>query len=294
MFLTILESMKKLLLALFLISFSQLALGSKINSLIVQSSGLPIEERVEIFSSFFKGKPTLESPLGEGRTGKFDKDPLYRFDGFDCTTFVETVLALSHSLDFAEFEKNINLIRYKNGVISFSTRNHFISLDWIPNNQSAGFIQDITRSLFTHGTKVSQALINKPNWYFKMKIGQIQGLNRPGPQLLNQLRSLGKNFTPQLTSLDYVAIALVLKHLELIPSGSIINIVREGFDLSASIGTSLIISHQGIAVRKGNKLFYRHSTTVGPKKVIDTPLQDYLSRYIKHSTIKGINILGPR
>ncbi len=286
--------MKKVIITLFFLSFSQLALGSGLRPLIIKTSGLPIEERMEIFSSFFLGKPTLQSPLGEGKRGKFDKDPLYRFDGFDCTTFVETVLALSHSLNFAEFEKNIDLIRYKKGVISFPTRNHFISLDWVPNNQKAGFIHDITRALFVHGTRLSQAQIDRQNWYRKMKISQIQGIKHPSSLLLKELRGIGKKYSPELASLDYVPLSLALKHLDLIPSGSIINIVREGFDLTNSIGTSLIVSHQGIAIRIKNKLIYRHSTTVGPKKVIDISLQDYLLQYINHPTIKGINILSPR
>ena len=39
----------------------------------------------------FLGAPYMNSPLGEDVAP--DSDPLIRFDAFDCTTFVETVLA---------------------------------------------------------------------------------------------------------------------------------------------------------------------------------------------------------
>ena len=73
----------------------------------------------------FLGVPYMNSPLGEGVMP--DSDPLIRFDAFDCTTFVETVLAGGDV-------NKLNKIRYKNGNVGFLNRNHFIESDWLINN----------------------------------------------------------------------------------------------------------------------------------------------------------------
>ena len=95
--------------------------------------------RMKAFSAEFLGLPYGTSgPLGEGVSGRYDQDPLYRFDTFDCTTFVETVVSLSLSKDVDAFENAMNRIRYEGGEVEFLKRNHFPSLQWIPNNLSNG------------------------------------------------------------------------------------------------------------------------------------------------------------
>ena len=73
----------------------------------------------------FLGAPYANSPLGEEIAP--DTDPLIRFDAFDCTTFVETVLANGDI-------RKLNRIRYQNGNVGFLNRNHFIETDWLHNN----------------------------------------------------------------------------------------------------------------------------------------------------------------
>ncbi|MFX7825307.1 N-acetylmuramoyl-L-alanine amidase-like domain-containing protein, partial [Acinetobacter baumannii] len=71
---------------------------------------------------------------GEGDRDVFDQDPLWRLDVFDCTTFVETVLAASLATDRAGFERELFDIRYHDGRVRYLSRNHFPETDWIPNN----------------------------------------------------------------------------------------------------------------------------------------------------------------
>jgi hypothetical protein len=86
----------------------------------------------------FLGSRYLGDPLGEGLSGQYDQDDLYRFDGFDCTTFVETIMALAGASDFEHFERRMNAIRYEAGRIEFTARNHFPSCS--PQNYCPGFI----------------------------------------------------------------------------------------------------------------------------------------------------------
>ena len=54
-------------------------------------------ERLIAVSSMFLDTPYLNSPLGEGAGHPPDPDPLIRFDGVDCTTFVEQTMALARA-----------------------------------------------------------------------------------------------------------------------------------------------------------------------------------------------------
>ena len=270
-----------------------LNLDAKISTLIDQNTGLSPQTKMEIYSSHFLGKPTLKFPLGEGKDGRFDKDPLYRFDGFDCTTLVETVLGLTHSESMEEFKRVILDIRYENGKVSYLNRNHFISADWIPNNEKNGLIRDITFDLFGDHSKVSHATISKKNWYAHKKAEDIQG--QPWSiKLHHDLIHLGRDLEDERVGVPYAPLKIALDHMDLIPSGTIINIVRVGYDLKEFIGTELIVSHQGIAIRRNGALYYRHATTLEPYKVVDVLLKDYLTQYNNHPTIKGINILLPQ
>jgi len=69
--------------------------------------------RIAYFSHALLNRPYVLGPLGEGTKALYDREPLYRNDVFDCTTFVETVLALSLSNNVNQFKEKMNHIRYK-------------------------------------------------------------------------------------------------------------------------------------------------------------------------------------
>ena len=65
----------------------------------------------------------------------------------DCTTFVETVLALTRSLEqnkltFDAFCYNLRMIRYSEGIVSYPTRQHYFTY-WIQENEKKGIVKDI-------------------------------------------------------------------------------------------------------------------------------------------------------
>lgn len=68
---------------------------------------------------------------------------------FDCTTFVETVLALKRCMDqrkptFANFCDNLQLIRYRGGAVSYANRLHYFSA-WIHDNEDLRVVTNIGR-----------------------------------------------------------------------------------------------------------------------------------------------------
>jgi hypothetical protein len=130
-------------------------------------------KRMAQASRYFLGKPYFLGALGEGPDAEFDKGPLYRTDAFDCTTFVETTLALAQANKLEQFKTIIKKIRYNDGDISFINRNHFISVDWNINNARNGYIRDITTQ-FPAPYKIANTWINEPNWYQKLSADDIE------------------------------------------------------------------------------------------------------------------------
>ena len=100
---------------------------------------------VEI-GSFFLGVPykadVLEAP------GK--EKLIVKLSSFDCTTFVETLLALTGcalhgKITQPKFRKTLKFIRYRQGTISgYSSRLHYFT-DWLRDNEKKKILKDISR-----------------------------------------------------------------------------------------------------------------------------------------------------
>lgn len=257
--------------------------------------------RLDDESAAFLNKPYLLYSNGEGVHGIYDQNPLYRTDGFDCFTYVSTVLALVENEDLNGFQNSVRAINYRDNTPSFLTRNHFTSVDWNRKNQQNGFIEDVTASLFPKYYKVSDTLIDKPHWFAAMNEDRIQLLTNPGEAriqaLLNDLKQKGQIFSPVESHLNYLPLSALFDAkgkakqalFDKIPSGSVIEIVRPNWDLTKQIGTHLDVSHMGLAIRKKGILYYREASSLD-KKVEDVPMADYLAGYLDSKTVKGINI----
>lgn len=264
---------------------------------------ISLEQKIEKISHNFMGKPYALGALGEGQNGYIDQSPLYRTDGFDCETYVSTVLGLSLADNLTDFKEKINHIRYINNHPSFISRNHFISLDWLPNNIKKGYVVDITNKIHDKNHhpfyKIAKATINKQSWLLHqtnstLKIKQT----KEKQQRLKQLHKQAINYPPKTATIRYLPlnklftknkqpIAYIFNQL---PNGSIIQIVRPNWQLKNKIGTNLNVSHLGFAIRKDDILYFREASSIA-LKVIDIPLTDYLKGYIDSPTVKGINVL---
>jgi hypothetical protein len=101
-----------------------------------------IGERMRLISSRFSGCPYIVNPLiGSARAPEVFTVSLA---GFDCVTYIETVLALALSDSVDQFVETIRHVRYKNGQVDWKSRNHYMT-GWIKNNSRQGFIRNITR-----------------------------------------------------------------------------------------------------------------------------------------------------
>lgn len=253
--------------------------------------------RLDLYSRSFLGVPYGHGgPLGEGPQGRYDQDPLYRFDAFDCTTYVETMMSLALSKDADEFEKTMDEIRYENGIVDYLKRNHYPSLQWIPNNISNGILKEINHLVLPESEiKTAEAVINLPGWLKKIKLEEIRipfATHEERLSRLEELQSLASQFSPMVATLRYLPINTLVKRphlLKLIPSGTLVNFVRPNWDLTELAGTHMNVSHQGFIFKKDGKTVLRHASTSG--KVVEVDLLAYLKNYVNHATMKGIHLM---
>lgn len=263
--------------------------------------------RLEQISSCSLGRPYLLGALGEGPCGRFDQNPLYRVDAFDCLTYVNTVLALFFSENWADFPKKIIAINYRDSELAYQNRHHFMH-DWNAANAKLGFLQDITQKIVENNQPIfrsSQTFIDRPNWFRRRQLEDIK-LPPDIPeaerrQRLEELRAFSEQCIAEQSDLSYLPLDRLFDDrgqakialFDQIPSGAIMEVVRPNWDLREKIGTHLNISHLGFIFRQKDQLIFRDASLL-KKQVSDTPLIEYLKAYLNHETIKGINLQLPR
>ncbi len=198
----------------------------------------------------FLGAQYINSPLGEGVAP--DADPIIRFDAFDCTTFVETVLANGN-------QKKLNQIRYKNGDIDFLNRNHFIESDWMVNN--ADIVKNVSGQFGE--TAIRNVKIDKKSWF-------------------KRVHNIDTNFKVQNIALEYLPYDNFTKPN--ISREMIVLFITDNQKIRDNIGTDLAVVHMGFALPNGK---LRHaSSDMG--RVVDVDLMEYVQQRKQNKNNIGI------
>lgn len=247
---------------------------SQIDAFLRRLSGKTgLAQRIEAVSREFLDVPFAFSPLGEGPGNSPDSDPLISFKAADCTTFVEETLALALSVNLKRAEALLKKLRYNDGRVDYLQRKHFMMAQWIPLNQKAGYIKDVTR-------QVGGALVRVVE-------------KRLGPQVWSRRRP-EKNWpllepaqVPQgVFRLPIVPIESVEDVAEHIQPGTILFVVRDDFG-----NMPVRISHMGLVVEMHGKRFLRHASRVFGR-VADERLEAFFARNraYKRWPVEGINL----
>lgn len=89
----------------------------------------------------------LDTPYVGGTLDVNEQEELVvNFEGLDCVTFIETVMALANTaegnaLTFDAFTNELQRIRYRDGVLTdYASRLHYTT-DWIDNNVAKGVLE---------------------------------------------------------------------------------------------------------------------------------------------------------
>lgn len=259
--------------------------------------------RVEKFSEYFLGRSYVFFPIGEGNAGDFDQNPLYRTDVFDCFSYVTLILALTESHDLGEFQANYVKINYADSNVVFAKRYHFTN-DWNIANNKNGYLTDITNKISDRDgkpvAKTSVTLIDKPGWFKSLPPTRIRWREPLTSQqlagLTAKLHELSSKVRSEESVISYIPLEILFVNdkpnyylFDQIPSGTVVEIIRSNWDLTAKIGTRLDVSHVGLAIRTNKGLMFREASEIAGK-VIDVPLAEYLQNCLENKTISGINL----
>jgi hypothetical protein len=203
--------------------------------------------------------PYGESPLGEGQ-GR-DPDPRFRLDRFDCTSLVETALALGAAGSVAGAEPLLDGIRYA-AAPGFETRNHYVEAQWLPDLAAKGWIADVTAEVGGDAAIVVTVRHGRADWRDEARRGKlVAGLD---PERMPDGES----------RLPLVPLGRVMGIAPRIPAGTILLVARE-----ERKGRPSRVVHMGIVVvdGRGERLVRHASRDLG--RVVDERLERFVARY---------------
>lgn len=107
------------------------------------------QERVEALGKMFLDRPYIAGTLD---TASGEEALTINMEEFDCTTYVETMLALAYTLgenrtSWRDFVYNLERMRYRNGTINgYPSRLHYAS-DWVVDNVHRGNLKEVTSQI---------------------------------------------------------------------------------------------------------------------------------------------------
>jgi len=261
--------------------------SEKLIRLAASLSMVDIATRIDFFSRQFLGSPYLSNPQGEGEHADIDSAPLYRFDGFDCVTYVNNILALALSHDEKSFEKKLLQLNYYYAIPQYENRFHFMSVDWNPQNQKNNIVRDVTRDIQDEKNNAiaewAEGDIDRPNWFIKKGLAHLaQTVKKEWVRLpyLPLKKLFDDNKNPRAFLFNQI------------PDVSIIEIIRPNWNLTEKIGTNLHVSHVGFGIRDASQsLLFRHASSE-QKGVVEILLSDYLKNYLESESVRGISVFA--
>ena len=231
--------------------------------------------RLDAVSRELLGAPYVLGPLGEGAPP--DADPRFRLDAFDCTTYVETVLALALSAagDEAAARSWLDRIRYTGGVQEFASRRHLIDAQWIPELERDGLLRDVTRRIGGGATRTASLRLSRAAWE-RSDLATDHGL---GWSAVPHGRHTLAYLPWELVERDDVRAAL--------PTVSIFNLVA-----NATPSAPTLVIHQALVLRTEDGGWIARHASSSSHRVVEEPLDDFLDRSRgRKRSVLGVNVL---
>lgn len=224
----------------------------------------------------FLGRPYVHCTL----EGNATEQLVVNMQQFDCTTFIETTLALAltdqeltanYSQVQAEpvFRKYLTKIRYRSGQVDgYASRLHYLS-DWLRDNERKGFIQDVTREI--GGVQVQKDLN-----YMTTAMHKYPPLS--DPVVYKQMAQVQTDISQQpfwfIRKAQFRASESKLHEGDIV----LLTAARPGLDTR----------HVGYATWRNGRVYLLHASSDHHKVVItNVPLADYL---LANKRLSGIRV----
>lgn len=231
----------------------------------LQSLPKNLIQRIEQVSAQADGTPYFLGPLGEGPDAPFDKKPLINLKQVDCVTFCEQTLALALSQNYNEAVQTLQKIRYKAGEIKMECRNHYTMADWTVNNR--WLMEDISSHLAGH--QWLSRTISHQKLFASQKFDGIQ-VREPD----------------RLMKVAYIPEAQIESILPQLKSGDMGVLIQDHEGIFAA--------HTGFMIQKEGQWIFRNATSIGLKKVVDTPISELINALKKSKRLIGMSFVRPR
>ncbi len=195
----------------------------------------------------------------------------------DCVTFVENTLALSRCIkmkqySFEEYKHQLQLIRYRRGIVDeYPSRLHYFS-DWIFDNANKNVVRDVTRELggVPYEKTINFMSAHQSSYHQLSESSYVEMIKEVEVALTSQ----EQYYIPK-ERLTYLQ--------DGIHNGDVIAITTsiDGLD----------ISHTGLAIRIDGVLKYLHAPlTTGSVRISEDSLVEYL---MSHKNQTGIMVARP-
>lgn len=234
---------------------------------------LPFNELVTRTALFFSGTPYVASTL--------EKEPerlVVNLREMDCTTFVETVLALVRTLrkdmlSFDAFCRQLQNIRYYNGTIDgYASRKHYFT-DWIQANEQQGIVTDCTRETGGVPWHIHVSFMSEhPDKYKQLAADPAQ---------VERIRARETEINAR--QYTYIPKDKIAEAAAQIRNGDIL--------CFTTTIAGLDVSHTGYAYWKDGMLTFIHASSTARKVIINPrPLADYAAGIRSNS---GIRVARP-
>ncbi|MBO4999694.1 MAG: DUF1460 domain-containing protein [Bacteroidaceae bacterium] len=230
------------------------------------------------FAKLLLGVPYVGGTLD----GNEQETLVVSLDKLDCTTFVETVMALTladkeNKRTFGSFKERLTAIRYRGGVLDgYPSRLHYFS-DWIRDNERKGFVKECTSETLCCQSQTLRLdfMSTHADSYLPLKkdtslVAEITSMEQAwkGVEVCyipkNKLHLSPKEL--QIVDGDILAITTSIKGLDVV--------------------------HVGFAFWKGEQLHLLHASSVA-KRVIEDPqsLYEYSKNKKAHTGVRAIRVL---
>lgn len=240
----------------------------------IKDKGQTTEDIVLSTASFFLDVPYVAATL--------EKEPeglVVNLRELDCTTFVESVFALSKTvkegnLTFEAFCDNLKGFRYRNGIIDgYTSRLHYTT-DWIYNNSQTGLVKDVTKSIGGDTLPI--------NLFFMSRNADKYKLLNGNAELIEKMKEIEQSVNAH--SYFYIPKEKLTQLQKGIKNGDMICFVTSipGLD----------VSHVGIAKWVSGKLTFVHASSTQMKVVVqEGTLDEYIQSVSKNT---GIIVVRPQ
>jgi hypothetical protein len=260
---------RTLLINIFLLLSPALMAQPGLQKIFTQKMDLPesgeIGTQVLRMSESFLGTPYVPGTL----EGNITERLVCKFDGLDCTTLVESSIALAlaktKNPTFEGYKNELTRLRYRDGVIDgYASRLHYV-FDWMYENEKRGLLEDITGKVGgIPWKKEINFMTSHANLYPALSESEVWEKIREQEKQINS------------REYSYIPKSGIHKAEPMLRDGDIV-----GFTSSIE---GLDCNHMGIIAKVGSRAYLLHASSTGKKVVLsNVPLAEYVASVPKHT-----------